>query len=201
MHNVRRVQSVFALAAEVVIVTVLGLAGCQSFAGRSGTERLDSSTGMTIGVANQTMVFARTEARYSRSTRDYAYLAPVETNRQGLREYFLWVGIATTLDRGYLAPEMDLPTSLQVILQGEPMVFDLQPWSETVPGPTAASVYRPPVALRGQLGARVTRDQLRLLAEGAPASIRVGSSDGRTRVYEIWDEEPVNWSALLGAAN
>lgn len=194
-------QPIAVLAAALVLGAALSLQGCQSVASRSGTERFDSSTGMTVGIADQIMVFARTEARYSRSTRDYIYIGPVETNRQGLREYFLWVGVATTLDRGYLAPEIDLPTSLQVVLQGEPMVFDLRPWSEMIPGLASMSAYETRVTLQGQLGARATRDQLRLLAEAAPVSLRVGASDGRTRVFELWTKEPASWSALLGTGN
>jgi hypothetical protein len=197
----QQVHPVFVRAAGVLLVAALGLAGCETFTSRSSNERLDSSTGMTVGIADRVMVFARTEARYSRSMRDYIYLGPVSTNRQGLREYFLWVGVATTLDRGYLAPEIALPSSVQLLVQGEPMVFDLRPWSETIPGLTPAETYQTPVALRGQLGARATRDQLRLLAEAAPTSIRIGSSDGRTRVFEVWEKEPVSWSAVLGTGN
>jgi hypothetical protein len=187
--------------AALVFGMAVSVPGCQAFAGRSTTERLDASTGMTLSTAEQVMVFARTESRYSRSGRDYIYLGPVETNRQGLREYFLWVGIATTLDRGYLAPEIDLPDSLQVTVHGEPMVFELRPWSEAIPGLTPTNVYRTNVALQAQLGSRTTRDQLRVLAEAAPDSIRIGRGEGRTRVYETWKQGPVSWSDLLGATN
>jgi len=29
----------------------------------------------------------------------------LEINRQGVREHYLWVGVATTIDRGFIAPE------------------------------------------------------------------------------------------------
>lgn len=201
MFGTRRPRFASDFAVGVIVAAALGLSACQSVANRTGTERLDSATGVTVRIADQIMVFARTEPRYSRSTRDYIYIGPVETNRQGLREYFLWVGVASTLDRGYLAPKVDLPTSLQVLVQGEPMVFDLRPWSETTAGLTRINDYRTPVALQGQLGARATRDQLRYLVEGAPTSIRLGAADGRTRSFDLWEKAPVSWSALLGAAN
>jgi hypothetical protein len=196
-----------AIAATILLVTTVALAqGCQMFQGNDGprapTERLDRSTGMTVDVAPRPMVFARTEARYSRSTRDYIYLGPVETNRQGLREYFLWIGVATTLDRGYLAPELEFPVSVQLQLQGgEPLLFELSPWSQAIPGLSPANAYRTQVALRGQLGARATRDQLRLIAEAAPTSIRIGTAAGTTRIYDLWEREPVDWTPLLGRAN
>ena len=182
-------------AASICAAALLFLAGCQATGAASANERLDQSTGLTLTTANEVMVFARTEPRYSRSARDYIYLGPVETNRQGLREHFLWVGIATTLDRGYLAPPIDLPESLQVMVQGEPMVFDLLPWTQTVPGLAPAKVYPTSVTLQGQLGARATRDQLQLLAVAAPSSIRVRMPDGQLRAYES-RADAVNWTIL-----
>jgi hypothetical protein len=196
-----------AVAATIVLGTTVAFAqGCQMFRGSDGArvpvERLDRSTGTTLGTAPRPMLFARTEARYSRSNRDYIYLGPVETNRQGLREYYLWVGVATTLDRGYLAPELELPVSVQLQVQGgEPMLFELSPWAQAIPGLSPANAYPTQVALRGQLGARATRDQLRLIADAAPTSIRIGTSDGATRIYDLWEREPVDWTPLLGRAN
>jgi len=82
------------------------LAACvAACAGQSALlETLDERTGMTIVRSREPLVFARTEPRYSRSARDYVYLGPLATNRQGVREHYLWVGIATTLDRGFIAP-------------------------------------------------------------------------------------------------
>ncbi len=84
------------------MIVAAGLAGC---AGGGRLEQLDEQSGATIVRGPAVLVYARTEPRYSRSARDYVYLGPVETNRQGVREYFLWVGVATTIDRGFIAPE------------------------------------------------------------------------------------------------
>lgn len=173
-------------AALAVAAALAGAAGCQTASTRAPTERLDRSTGVTFTTASAPVVFARTESRFSRSARDYLYLGPVETNRRGLREYFLWIGVATTLDRGYLAPEIPPPGSLQIMVRGEPMELALRPWAELVPGSPPADLYRSPVAPRALLGARVTRDQLRLLAEAAPASVLARASDGSVRRYDAW---------------
>jgi hypothetical protein len=144
------------------------------------------------------MVFARIEAQYSRSARDYIYLGPAETNRQGVREYFLWVGVASTLDRGYLAPESGLPTELEITIQGEPMSFELDAWPPPYLSAESAAVYATPVALRGQLASRITYDQLRLINDARPETILVRGADDRARAFSVWPSSS-NWDGFLSA--
>lgn len=170
-----------------LVTALLCLAGCGAIGGRGDTHWLDRDTGLTATIAERVMVFARTEAQYSLSARDYVYLGPVETNRQGLREHFLWVGIATTLDRGFLAPESDLPIAVVATVLDEPIRFALEPWSDLVPGSRSSPVYATKVALYGELGARATLDQIRRIGAAQPTAIRVTYASGRTRVYSAWD--------------
>ncbi len=151
---------------------------------------------MTVLTADEPMVFARTEGRYSRSARDYVYLGPIETNRRGTRDYFLWVGVATTLDRGYLAPDGDVPAAIIVDVQGEPMEFQLEPWSERAPSLSSYALYDTAVNIQSQLAARVTLHQLALLSSQGLDSVRVGDSDGRTRLYRRW-QGAENWHSFL----
>ena len=167
---------------------------CQGPANLTVNERLDATSGVTLRGAQEAIAFARTESRYSRSARDYIYLGPVETNRQGRRDYYLWVGIATTLDRGFVAPTRDTPQTLQIELRGEPMVLTLLPWSERAAGLQRSELYTPPVTVQIELAARVALDQLDLMATEAPSSIRVADGEGRTQLYSRWDDE----SAWLG---
>jgi hypothetical protein len=140
-------------------------------------------------------VFARTEGRYSRSARDYLYLGAVETNRQGVREHFVWVGFGSTLDRGYLGVSTPLPEGLYVTIGGEPMELVLAPWAERVPYAPDLQPYTPPVVLQLQLGARVTLQQLELLASEPIASVLARDASGRAREYVRWDNER-RWSGF-----
>jgi hypothetical protein len=158
--------------------------------------QLDTTTGATIANASELMVFARLDARYSRSTRDYIYLAPAETNRQGVREYFLWVGVASTLDRGYLAPATTLPVEVEMMIGNEPMSFELATWPPPYLSTESANLYRTPVPLRGQLVARVTLDQLRLINKAEPRSIRVRDADGSMRAFSVWATSS-DWNGFL----
>ena len=177
-----------------VACTVL-LASCGG-ATRVVHERLDEASGITVRAGGEPMVFARTETQYSRSGRDYLYFGPVETNRQGVREYYLWVGVATTLDRGYLAPASAEPDKVFVEVSGEPMELKLEPWRERQPGLHDARVYSTPVKLGAELAARMTLDQLRRLASEPLQSVRVVDRDGRERAYYRW-QEGSDWPSFL----
>jgi len=161
-------------------------------------ERLDEASGITVRAGGEPMVFARTETQYSRSGRDYLYFGPVETNRQGVREYYLWVGVATTLDRGYLAPASGEPAKVFVDVAGEPMEFALEPWRQREPGLHDARVYSTPVKLAAELAARMTLDQLRRIASETLQSVRVVDRDGHERAYYRWHEGS-DWPSFLAA--
>jgi len=188
-----------------VFVTTIALAassvvGCARDGGL--IERLDQH-GVTITRDTAPLVFARTEGRYSRSARDYLYLGPVETNRQGIRDYYLWVGIATTLDRGFIAPTVEIPHMLYLSVQGEPIELPLRPWSEVLRDGGIEPLYETAVDTDTVLAARVTLQQLELFAAEPLASVTTANENGDTREYFRWEERQ-GWldfvAALAGRA-
>jgi len=161
------------------------LAGC---AGGGRLEQLDEQSGATIVRGPAVLVYARTEPRYSRSARDYVYLGPVETNRQGVREYFLWVGVATTIDRGFIAPEAQEPRILYVEVRGEPIELPLKAWRDLVPTGLKTPMYSTTVPVREELAARVTLQQLALIGGASPASVGLATGEsGAPRAFVRWD--------------
>jgi hypothetical protein len=185
-------------AAVLVTAITLGaslLAGCAHDAAL--IERLDAS-GVTIARDAAPLVFARTESRYSRSARDYLYLGPVETNRQGVRDYYLWVGIATTLDRGFIAPTVETPHMLYLNVQDEPIELPLRPWSEVLPDGGLEPLYETGVDTNTALAARVTLQQLELFATEALASVTTAAPNGDTREYFRWEQRQ-SWLDFIAA--
>ena len=185
-------------AVLLLLSSALGLAGCGTGGPRrsSPAEWLDERSGVSVTVDPEAIVFARTETRYSLTGRDYLFLGPIETNRQGTRDYYLWVGVGTTLDRGYIAPKEDTPSKLYVEIHGELMELDLKPWSEREPRLAATRVYRPTVPLETELAARVTLEQLTLLAQEPLVAVHTAQSGGRERTYYRWDSD-VPWQSFF----
>jgi hypothetical protein len=168
--------------ASLILAAVL--AGC---AGGGRLEQLDEQSGATIVRGPAVLVYAHTEPRYARSARDYVYLGPVETNRQGVREYFLWVGVATTIDRGFIAPAAQEPRTLYVEVQGEPIELPLKAWHELVPTGFKKPMYSTVVPVAEELAARVTLQQLALIGAASPASVSVAAGEGSgPRVFVRW---------------
>jgi hypothetical protein len=163
-------------------------------------EQLDERSGATIVRGPAVLVYARNEPRYSRSARDYVYLGPVETNRQGVREYFLWVGVATTIDRGFIAPEAQAPRTLYVEQGGEPIELPLKSWRELVPTGIDRPMYSTTVPIREELAARVTLQQLELIGGAAPGSITLGpGEDGAAVTFVRWGGA-ANFDEFVAAA-
>lgn len=196
MPQVRRSARV-ALLAALALAGACG-AGCGASRGLGRIERLDEASGVTFSSARAPLVFAHAETRYSVSGRDYLYLGPVETNRQGVREYLLWVAYGTTLDRGFLAPLSDAPETLYLRVQGEWMALELRPWTERAGGLAKAHPYHTAVALQAELAARITLNQLELMTQEQMQSIRVVDASGHAAEYQRWDDGPA-WPGFVAA--
>lgn len=179
-------------------IPMLGLAACQSSGGI--VERLDSRSGLTVVTADQLATLARTEARFSRSARDYLYLGPVETNARGTREYFLWIAVASTIDRDYLADSIDVPQILYLSLDGAPVELELHELNEQIPRAAGSSLYEPVIAPTAVFAARVTQDQIGLIARQGVPSARLGRVGESLVQYYAWGDE-FDWSGFLGYAS
>lgn len=171
----------------IAIAGLLVLAGCASGGGL--LERLDRDSGLTIVTVPAAAVFARTRGQLSRSARDYLYLGPVEVNERGLREHYWWVGLASTIDRGYLEAETPVPDLLIIDVDGVPIEFELISWDERVPGLAGRRIYDPVVRPARELAARVTLDQIALVASAGIDRVRVATDGGPTDDYFVWDED------------
>lgn len=188
-----------ACPAAAVLTAAVCAASCAARGSLGVDEQLDSRTGLTVSTARTALVLARGAPRYSRSARDYVYVGPVETNRQGLREYYLWLGFGTTLDRGFLAPEEARPQTLYLRAGGEWMKLDLQPWATRVPGLETKGLYHTPVSIRTELAARVTLNQLDWMDDDGLQAIRIADASGRRTEYARWDDSPA-WPGFVARA-
>ena len=173
-----------------IVGAVLLTAGCSSSGGVR--DRLDQATGLAWAAAAEPSVYARADPSYSRAARDYVYIGPVETNARGFREYFLWVGIGTTLDRGFLAPAGDSVARITLLIDDEPVDLELMPWTELIGAATSIEPYDPAVRPLSELGARVTRDLIARVDAAMPGIVSVVGPAGESRRYYAWSL-PSGW--------
>jgi hypothetical protein len=162
-------------------------------------ERLDATTGRTLVTADEIGVFARTDARFSRSARDYLYVAPVEVNQQGLRQYYLWVGVASTLDHEYLSIPASLPRKLHMLVDDELVELALRPRGQGVPESGRQPLFQTPAALRAEYLARVSLYQIEMIGNAFPASISTEDGAGAALTYSLWNR-PVEWRRFIAAS-
>lgn len=146
-------------------------------------SRLDLNSGVTVQTLETPIVLARPIPRLATSARDYAYLGPVEINRMGTREYFLWIGMGSTLDRSFVGEPRPTATTLHLMLDGEPMPLPLSAWHQDIDTPP----YAVGTPVHEHLHTRVSLDQLRRIARAGSIDVHIAAADMTTDRYRLWD--------------
>ena len=177
-----------------LIVILAALTGC---AGSNTTvnTRLDTS-GLTVVTLDDVVVLSRATPHLTKSARDYAYLGPVEINRMGKLQHYLWLGMATTVDRSLARQPDTQATTLALILDGTPMSLPLNNWdTELLDEPP----YKTGVPVYASLGAPVSLDQVSRIASATSIEIYVIDEDGTSAGFQQWGEvEWPQWTAFSG---
>jgi len=160
------------------------LAGCAS---EAPLETALDPQGRTEARATSVLTLARPTPRFSEAARDYLYLAPVEVNEMGMRRHYLWLGLATTVDRAWSWAESSEPATLVLVLDGVPVALPLAPWDATAPGfSTAAPTY-------STMRAQVTLDELERLATASVIHVQLVSTAGAREPFARWRGEWTDW--------
>ena len=159
----------------------------------SVTSRLDSS-GFTIATMGDAIVLSRPTLHLAASVRDYAYVGPVEINHMGKKDHYLWVGLASTVDRTFENLPPDDANKLVLLVDGQPMMLPLSKWITSLdqqPYETIAPLY-------ATLSARASLNQIKRIADAVSVEVHIISNDGTTAYYRMWHGDWPSWS-LLGS--
>ena len=81
----------------LAILVSLALTACATTGPPVG-QRLDPQTGVTIRHVRTPLIFYRDNNARAAHARDFAYMAPITVNRSGEYNYFLWLGIWSSID-------------------------------------------------------------------------------------------------------
>lgn len=158
-------------------------------------SRLDEPTGLTVVTLEQPLVLAR-PTRLAVAARDYAYVGPVEINRNGRREHYLWVGLASTLDRARLKQSPPLAESLALLLDGAPMVLPLKDWEPDL----EAAPYAGQSPVYAAFAARASLAQIERIAAAGVVEVRIVTAAGAAYPYRHWSGDFPDWAAFTAAA-
>ncbi len=154
-------------------------------------SRLDSS-GLTVVALDEVIVLARSAPQLSTAARDYVYLGPVEINRMGELNHFVWVGMASTVDRTLAGQPLPKAASLALLVDGMPMELPLTSWETELDTPP----YQSKVPVSESFAARASLDQINRIAMATSVEVHIITETGASARYEKWQGEWPDWSAF-----
>ena len=187
MNRLSPAKSLVAMIATVII------AGCASSTPII-REKLDPLTGVTVTFRNTPLVMYREDSGRAAFARNYIHLGPIEVNRSGSYQYYLWLGIWNTMQSVSPEEHQDSLESIVLFADGEPMLLDLAGWTPDSIG-TSEPVYLKPVSSSVDAYFRVTADQIRLIAESKDLTLRTTGANARE--FSPWDNQQLAKSELL----
>lgn len=157
------------LRALLAIGLIASFAACAAVPDNGIAERLDERTGTTVTAMQRAIELVSTEPRGSGDP--FAYLAPIETNRMGRREIYLWVAIPD--ERGGAA----MPV---VLVGGAPLqAKPLEPGTNAGALGLGSFPYSTPAPWSAISVFSIDEAALRSLAAAGALEVSVRYADGR----------------------
>lgn len=151
-------------------------------------SRLDSS-GVTVVTLDHSLVLAHSLPTIAAGVRDYVYIGPVEINNMGNREYYLWVSLASTIDREFLGLTPSDASELVLLVDDEPMQFPIARWRTELDAPP----YLSSTPVYATLEAKTTLDQIHRIAAAETVELHlIADSDGGS-LYQYWNGDWAAW--------
>ena len=163
------------------------LAGCT--VGLPQTSRLDSS-GLTVVTIHDAVMLARPVRTLAAGARDFAYIGPVEINRMGRRDYYLWIGLASTVDRDLVGAMPTDAVALAVFVDDEPMILPLSEWDTSLDLPP----YQSTVPVYATLMASTSLDQIHRIAAAKSVELHLIAGTDNAHRYRAWQATWSSWS-------
>lgn len=176
------------IAALIVLLT-----GCAAGTNQTLAPRVDETTGETIVTLREAVVLSRPVPYLSTTARDFLYLGPVEVDRTGAQEFYLWVGVGSTVDRELATDEaLFTPEEITIFTDSTKQGFELETWHPNAD----VSPYAVEVPLHQSLRARVTLDELENIARAQSLEAVVSNAAGESARYSFWRGKMPSWSMI-----
>jgi hypothetical protein len=174
----------------VACLSLLLLGACASDdALRSGID----DRGRSWVSLDSAVTLARPAPRFSNAARDYLYLAPVQASTTGTRRHFVWVGLGTTVDRGWPWAAPSDAATLLLTVDGVRVALPLVEWDAD----GGAELYRPPAPVYLVRRASVSLDELERISGAAEVDAQIVASDGSVARYDLWGGKWSDWTPFV----
>ncbi len=180
-----------------ILLTAFIIAGCAATV-PIVREKLDPLTGVTVTFSSTPLIMFRDDSGRAAFARNYVHIGPVQVNRSGNYQYYLWLGAWNTMQSDGPTEYHESLESIVLFVDGEPMSLDLVGWTPDAIG-TSEPVYLKPVASSVDAYYRVTTDQIRLIAQSTDLTLRTSGADSRE--FSPWDNQQLARSELLEFLN
>ncbi|MEM1230891.1 MAG: hypothetical protein AAGI15_10160 [Pseudomonadota bacterium] len=175
------------------LCALLPQAGCGVLGPRLDPT-LDPVSREMVVALREPVVYVRAEPGLSVSARDYLYLGPVEGNVAGDQRYYLWVGMAGTIDRAGAGLVDDPAYAVALDVDGFSLELPLADWHDDL----GQSPFEVRVPLRHSMRATLTSDQLARIARADGVALSLITVAGQARDFAPWRGD---WSAWANVAD
>lgn len=176
-----------------VLTAMMIMAGCAAPA-PTVLETLDPQTAVTVSVSNTPFVLFREEPATRADGDHYIHLGPIEVNKTGNYQYFLWVGVWSISGPIDLAAYRHKLEKIVVFADGKPLSLEVFGWTPAAIG-TSEATYQKPFDSGSDVYYQVTVEQIKRLSEASEISLQI--SDANSDIFVLWDEQKVARGDLI----
>jgi len=178
---------------KILIALISALsAGCANKPASPFTQHVNEQSGESMTSTVEPTRFVAERPALSRVGKDYLYAAPVRVSRVDAPTTYLWFAVGSSIDRRITGAAIPDVNSIVLLVDGMPMTFDLENWSEV----TASEPFALNVEHYTSYGARVTGSQLRRIAAAESLRAFVADADNRSPTFMIADGVHRTWAGL-----
>jgi hypothetical protein len=178
------------MRSAAMLLAVALAVGCTTGRDLWPYERLDPYSAVNTTIMAEPWVYSRDVPAIAANARDYVNVGAVETNRAGLRGYWLGVVAWSTVDRSALSirvPQVK-PGKVQFNWPDDSLVLEPVATSRKALG-ASEPIFAGPQPVFQEAWYLLSAAQLARLGREPPSSISLMRDDGPPLVYEPWQVE------------
>ena len=160
------------------------IAACATTSPTEVREQLDERTGVTVTSLGTPLEFYSPQPERGLQAASFAYLAPLEVNRMGQRDTYLWLSVVRGADERSDPAAQPPPPLVRIRIDGEPLepAFVSENARELGMG---QPVYQRPADWVGEAYYAVTPQQVAQMAAAGVLALELSMEGAEARRYDL----------------